>query len=224
MSSETLINTACNPTPLLPGSGLETKLQLHHNGVMTYSHYVNGSIFSVPKFEVVAKNNHNSTGFDVMGHPVKASDHLVETVYELVKFFLGASGTNQGAIDNRIEQAMDLVKSHLMNAVRSEVEELKEKIIKLEETINQQQIELTTSASNFNREVGKLQAENQFLRNHVGSDVINQLSNLEFYDPVNQATQQQQQNQVQNIQDSQSIQVSTTKQTAPSTQSQQSHQ
>ena len=95
-----------------------------------------------------------------------------------------------------------------MNAVRSEVEELKEKIIKLEETINQQQIELTTSSSNFNREVGKLQAENQFLRNHVGSDVINQLSNLEFYDPVNQATQQQQQNQVQNIQDSQSIQVS----------------
>jgi len=135
-----------------------------------------------------------------------------------------ASGTNQGAIDNRIEQAMDLVKSHLMNAVRSEVEELKEKIIKLEETINQQQVELTTSSSNFTRELGKLQAENQFLRNHVGSDVINQLSNLEFYDPVNQATQQQQQNQVQNIQDSQSIQVSTTKQTAPSTQSQQSHQ
>ena len=97
-----------------------------------------------------------------------------------------------------------------MNAVRSEVEELKEKIIKLEETISQQQIELTNSTSNFNREVGKLQAENQFLRNHVGSDVINQLSNLEsFYaDPVNQATQQQQQNQVQNIQDSQSIQVS----------------
>ena len=102
----------------------------------------------------------------------------------------------------------DLVKSHLMNAVRSEVEELKEKIIKLEETISQQQIELTTSSSNFNRELGKLQQENQFLRNHVGSDVINQLSNLEFYDPVNQATQQQQQNQVQNIQDSQSIQVS----------------
>ena len=95
-----------------------------------------------------------------------------------------------------------------MNAVRSEVEELKEKIIKLEETISQQQIELTTSSSNFTREVGKLQAENQFLRSHVGSDVINQLSNLEFYDPVNQATQQQQQNQVQNIQDSQSIQVS----------------
>ena len=38
---------------------------------------------------------------------------------------------------------MDLVKSHLMNAVRSEVEELKEKIIKLEETISQQQMEMT---------------------------------------------------------------------------------
>jgi len=31
------------------------------------------------------------------------------------------------AIDNQIEQALDLVKSHLMNAVQSEVEELKGK-------------------------------------------------------------------------------------------------
>merc|ERR1712110_428499 len=174
---------------------------------VTYSQYHNGSIFSVPK-----------------SWPTDRKEDLVVTVYGLVKTLLGASGTSHGAIDNRIEQAMDLVKSHLMNAVRSEVEELKEKIIKLEETIKQQQVELTTSSSNFTRELGKLQAENQFLRNHVGSDVINQLSNLEFYDPVNQATQQQQQNQVQNIQDSQSIQGSTTKQTAPSTQSQQPHQ
>merc|ERR1712083_637377 len=128
-----------------------------------------------------------------------------------------ASGTNQGAIDNRIEQAMDLVKSHLMNAVRSEVEELKEKIIKLEETISQQSLELTKQHTDFNREVGKLQAENQFLRTHVGPEVITQLSNLQ--------TVNQQQNQVQqNIQDSQSIQVSTTKQAAPSTQPQQTHQ
>jgi hypothetical protein len=213
MSSDTLMNTACNPTPFLPGSGLETTLSHHHNGVMTYSHYVNGSIFSVPKFEVVAKNN---SGFS-MGHTAKASDHLVETVYGLVKFFLGASGTNQGAIDNRIEQAMDLVKSHLMNAVRSEVEELKEKVIKLEETISQQSLELTKQHTDFNREVGKLQAENEFLRTHVGPEVITQLSNLQ--------TVNQQQNQVQqNIQDSQSIQVSTTKQAAPSTQPQQTHQ
>ena len=94
----------------------------------------------------------------------------------------------------------DLVKSHLMNAVRSEVEELKEKIIKLEETISQQSLELTKQHSDFNREVGKLQAENEFLRTQVGPEVITQLSNLQ--------TVNQQQNQVQqNIQDSQSIQV-----------------
>merc|ERR1712032_923162 len=46
-----------------------------------------------------------------------------------------ASGAGQGSIDNRIEQAMDLVKSHLMSAVRSEVEELREKIAKLEDTV-----------------------------------------------------------------------------------------
>ena len=51
----------------------------------------------------------------------------------------------------------DLVKSHLMNAVRSEVEELKEKIIKLEEVITQ------------------LQSENEFLRSNVNRDVLLQL-------------------------------------------------
>jgi hypothetical protein len=69
-----------------------------------------------------------------------------------------ASGTSHGAIDNRIEQAMDLVKSHLMNAVRSEVEELKEKIIRLEDTIN------------------NLQSENEFMKKHVTSDVLRQIS------------------------------------------------
>ena len=70
------------------------------------------------------------------------SDELVERL-EDISNSESASGINQGTIDNRIEQAMDLVKSHLMNAVRSEVEELKEKIIKLEETISQQQVEMT---------------------------------------------------------------------------------
>ncbi|XP_022610496.1 TSC22 domain family protein 2-like isoform X1 [Seriola dumerili] len=44
-----------------------------------------------------------------------------------------ASGTNVVAIDNKIEQAMDLVKSHLMYAVREEVEVLKEQIKELYE-------------------------------------------------------------------------------------------
>merc|ERR1719266_2722211 len=69
-----------------------------------------------------------------------------------------ASGTSHGAIDNRIEQAMDLVKSHLMNAVRSEVEELKEKIIRLEDTIN------------------NLQTENEAIKKYVPTDVLRQIS------------------------------------------------
>eukprot|EP00096_Caligus_rogercresseyi_P008753 TRINITY_DN282_c2_g1_i1.p1 TRINITY_DN282_c2_g1~~TRINITY_DN282_c2_g1_i1.p1 ORF type:complete len:205 (+),score=57.31 TRINITY_DN282_c2_g1_i1:116-730(+) len=71
--------------------------------------------------------------------------------------FVSASGTNQGAIDNRIEQAMDLVKSHLMNAVRSEVEELKERIVKLEDVISH------------------LQTENDFLKANVTQEVLTQL-------------------------------------------------
>jgi hypothetical protein len=55
-----------------------------------------------------------------------------------------------------------------MNAVRSEVEELKEKIIKLEEVITQ------------------LQSENEFLRANVNRDVLLQLQ---------QQQQQQQQQQ-----------------------------
>lgn len=44
-----------------------------------------------------------------------------------------ASGASAVAIDNKIEQAMDLVKSHLMYAVREEVEVLKEQIKELYE-------------------------------------------------------------------------------------------
>nr|CAD7425704.1 unnamed protein product [Timema monikensis] len=54
------------------------------------------------------------------------------------------------AIGNKIEQAMDLVKSHLMFAVREEVEVLKEKIAELMERIGQLELEnsvLKVSAS-----------------------------------------------------------------------------
>lgn len=53
------------------------------------------------------------------------------------------------AIDNKIEQAMDLVKSHLMYTVREEVEVLKEKIAELMERIQQ------------------LETENNFLRSQI---------------------------------------------------------
>ncbi|XP_045200840.2 protein bunched, class 2/F/G isoform-like isoform X1 [Mercenaria mercenaria] len=51
------------------------------------------------------------------------------------------SGSSTVAIDNKIEQAMDLVKSHLMFAVREEVEVLKEQIAELIERNNQLEYE-----------------------------------------------------------------------------------
>ena len=72
-----------NPMPSLPGSGLETNLSHQHNGVMTYSAYVNGSIFSVPKVSV---NTVNTKDKHCHHNP---KDHLVDTVYGLVKYFLG---------------------------------------------------------------------------------------------------------------------------------------
>ncbi|KAL3044777.1 TSC22 domain family protein 3 isoform X1 [Trematomus bernacchii] len=54
-----------------------------------------------------------------------------------VKLDNSASGASVVAIDNKIEQAMDLVKNHLMYAVREEVEVLKEQIKELAEKNNQ---------------------------------------------------------------------------------------
>ncbi|KAL8189803.1 UNVERIFIED_CONTAM: hypothetical protein K2H54_007739 [Gekko kuhli] len=54
-----------------------------------------------------------------------------------------SSGASVVAIDNKIEQAMDLVKSHLMYAVREEVEVLKEQIKELVEKNNQLEQENT---------------------------------------------------------------------------------
>uniref|UniRef100_A0A8C0EVD4 TSC22 domain family protein 1 n=3 Tax=Strigidae TaxID=30459 RepID=A0A8C0EVD4_BUBBB len=54
-----------------------------------------------------------------------------------------SSGASVVAIDNKIEQAMDLVKSHLMYAVREEVEVLKEQIKELIEKNSQLEQENT---------------------------------------------------------------------------------
>ncbi|XP_056411406.1 TSC22 domain family protein 1 isoform X2 [Hyla sarda] len=58
-------------------------------------------------------------------------------VLELEQHLKSASGASVVAIDNKIEQAMDLVKSHLMYAVREEVEVLKEQIKELIEKNSQ---------------------------------------------------------------------------------------
>lgn len=55
-----------------------------------------------------------------------------KTLLSLILYCHSGSGSLVG-IDNKIEQAMDLVKSHLMFAVREEVEVLKEQIRDLAE-------------------------------------------------------------------------------------------
>ncbi|XP_061566354.1 TSC22 domain family protein 2 [Cololabis saira] len=61
---------------------------------------------------------------------------LDQTMFDLQRD-ASLSGNNPLGIDNKIEQAMDLVKSHLMLAVREEVELLKEQIRELQERNNQ---------------------------------------------------------------------------------------
>ncbi|XP_009864928.1 PREDICTED: LOW QUALITY PROTEIN: TSC22 domain family protein 2-like, partial [Apaloderma vittatum] len=73
-------------------------------------------------------------------------------------FWDSASGASVVAIDNKIEQAMDLVKSHLMYAVREEVEVLKEQIKELVERNS------------------LLERENALLKSLSNSDQLSQLS------------------------------------------------
>ena len=67
------------------------------------------------------------------------------------------------AIDNKIEQAMDLVKSHLMFAVREEVEVLKERIAELVERI------------------AYLESENAILRSAATQVSLDQLFRIFFW-------------------------------------------
>eukprot|EP00914_Ancora_sagittata_P015037 GHVO01029496.1.p1 GENE.GHVO01029496.1~~GHVO01029496.1.p1 ORF type:complete len:298 (+),score=40.27 GHVO01029496.1:53-895(+) len=68
-----------------------------------------------------------------------------------------AGGASTVAIDNKIEQAMDLVKSHLMFAVREEVDILKEQIKELLEKNSQ------------------LEMENSLLRSSASPETLSQL-------------------------------------------------
>ncbi|XP_028836064.1 TSC22 domain family protein 1 isoform X3 [Denticeps clupeoides] len=61
----------------------------------------------------------------------------LELLFWELEQHLSSSGASVVAIDNKIEQAMDLVKSHLMYAVREEVEVLKEQIKELIERNSQ---------------------------------------------------------------------------------------
>ncbi|XP_032862528.2 TSC22 domain family protein 1 isoform X4 [Tyto alba] len=75
----------------------------------------------------------------------QGSDEITMKVLflELEQHLKSSSGASVVAIDNKIEQAMDLVKSHLMYAVREEVEVLKEQIKELIEKNSQLEQENT---------------------------------------------------------------------------------
>ncbi|XP_036673145.3 protein bunched, class 1/class 3/D/E isoforms isoform X5 [Drosophila suzukii] len=108
-------------------------------------------------------NNNNNTGskMDFDMYPSisgKQQDPVREVVMKYIDYFLpDASGTSAVAIDNKIEQAMDLVKSHLMIAVREEVEVLKERISELMDKIN------------------KLELENNILKSNIPQETLQQL-------------------------------------------------
>lgn len=80
------------------------------------------------------------------------------------------TGQNVVPIDNKIEQAMDLVKTHLTFAVREEVEILRSTIVELE------------------AKVAQLESQNQVLKQFAPVEVVNSLTVL---------VQQQQQRQLQ---------------------------
>ncbi|XP_064241037.1 TSC22 domain family protein 2 isoform X2 [Passer domesticus] len=80
-----------------------------------------------------------------------------------------ASGASVVAIDNKIEQAMDLVKSHLMYAVREEVEVLKEQIKELVERNS------------------LLERENALLKSLSNNDQLSQLSSQQAPSSTSQA-------------------------------------
>nr|AAC41607.1 shortsighted class 1 [Drosophila melanogaster] len=108
-------------------------------------------------------NNNNTTvvNMDFDMYPSisgKQQDPVREVVMKYIDYFLpDASGTSAVAIDNKIEQAMDLVKSHLMIAVREEVEVLKERISELMDKIN------------------KLELENSILKSNIPQETLQQL-------------------------------------------------
>ncbi|XP_063743855.1 TSC22 domain family protein 1 isoform X3 [Eleginops maclovinus] len=76
----------------------------------------------------LADGSMRARGVRAQGHDEMAMKLLF---WELEQHLKSSSGASVVAIDNKIEQAMDLVKSHLMYAVREEVEVLKEQIKEL---------------------------------------------------------------------------------------------
>ncbi|CAB1337571.1 unnamed protein product [Coregonus sp. 'balchen'] len=114
-----------------------------------------------------------------------------------VKLDNSASGASVVAIDNKIEQAMDLVKNHLMYAVREEVEILKEQIRELAEKNNQLERENNLLKNLASPEQMESFRERVPSESEPGALVPLQLDNQYQLQQYQQQTQQYQQQQAQ---------------------------
>ncbi|XP_069474477.1 TSC22 domain family protein 2 [Ambystoma mexicanum] len=129
-----------------------------------------------PPSSLIAEHKHflKPAMLDTIHLPVTTPMNIARSVFGISIPVDGeedsASNASVVAIDNKIEQAMDLVKSHLMYAVREEVEVLKEQIKEL--------IEKNST----------LERENALLKSLTNNDHLAQLSNQ----PINLGSTSQQ--------------------------------
>ncbi|XP_061883987.1 TSC22 domain family protein 2-like [Entelurus aequoreus] len=164
----TLPSTTNTPSGGASASGINQS-QGAHAGSSTglLSGFSNHAEDALPKSEVLpqpcaslvpAKNVMRPFITEGLGLPSPAVNSLFGIHITMDGDEDSASGASVVAIDNKIEQAMDLVKSHLMYAVREEVEVLKEQIKEL-----------------FERN-SMLERENAVLKSLANSDQLSQLS------------------------------------------------
>ncbi|VDK69741.1 unnamed protein product [Litomosoides sigmodontis] len=132
------------------------------------------SISSLYTSQQCSSSTTSSLGFDEISDK---SNHKISTsvFLDFVEIMRAATSTSTAGqnvvpIDNKIEQAMDLVKTHLTFAVREEVEILRSTIVELE------------------AKVAQLESQNQVLKQFAPVEVVNSLAVL---------VQQQQQRQLQ---------------------------
>ncbi|XP_075691698.1 TSC22 domain family protein 3-like isoform X1 [Rhinoderma darwinii] len=103
------------------------------------------------------------------------NSNIDQTMLSILLFFHSASGASVVAIDNKIEQAMDLVKNHLMYAVREEVEVLKEQIKEL--------VEKNSQLERENCLLKNLASPEQMkkFQSRLPADVMGEISSLDFF-------------------------------------------
>lgn len=162
----TLPQQPCYISPPIVSSGAPTQVV---GGSQTFA---SSAVTVVPSMSVLEPTPAFASGEVVPNDPVHSAPPLDMVVGEVpssgedvqpsAEDAESASGTSAVAIDNKIEQAMDLVKSHLMFAVREEVEVLKEKIAELMDRINQLELENTILKANATQEtLAQLSASTQ---------------------------------------------------------------